>query len=254
MTASLGFAYSNTGVVILINGKIINTENGKPIAAKVKFIDENGKVHSSSSNSNDGVFQQVLPSGFTYSVFIQGWLTNKELSKIVVPKYSEYAELGYEFRVTELKKGLIISATNFFEKNSDVIKPDAIETLKSIKGLNSTQSGLVFEATINSGDSYFQKKTVKESYTEKGRKKTRNVVLTPEKQLNELLDKRKEKLISMLNELQIQQNNVNIKTELIVHPPKPKAKVKTKSKSKVISTDEIFADNLIIRIDKVMKF
>jgi hypothetical protein len=254
LTVFLGIANSNSGVVVLMNGKIVNAENGKPVTAKVKFVDENGKVHSSSSNSSDGVFQQVIPSGYTYSIFFDGWLTENVVNKIVVPKYSEYSELGYEFKVTEIKQGLLISKTNFFEKNSDKINPEAKETLQSLKDLIVNQKGIVFEVSINSADSYFQKKTVKESYTEKGRKKTRNVVISTEKQLLELLDKRKENLINLLDELKIHQKSINMTTELIVVQPKPKAKIKTKSKSQILSTDEIFADNLIIRVDKVMKF
>lgn len=241
-------------VVVLVSGKIIDTETGKPVTTKVKFIDDNGKAISTPTNSNDGAFQQVLTSGNSYQVVVEGWLTNNEQKILKIPAFTEYAELGYDFKVKKLQEGLVVSANNFFEKNSEKIKPDAVEEIKSIKELMKNQVGLVFEVTINSSDSYFKKKVVKESYIQKGRKKTRNGTVTTETQLNELLDKRKNAFIELLKELQIQPKNFNIKTELVVIPPKPKAKINTKSKSKQVHVEELFADNLIIKIEKVMKF
>lgn len=250
---SLSGLYS--GVVVLVNGKLTNITNKKPIATKINFVSTENKVYTAASNSNDGTYQVVLQSGMDYYVVVEGWLPQAESRFITIAPHNEYAELGYDFQVEQLKKGITILSGNFFEKNSANIPADVKEKFHILKNLFKEQKGLSFEAVIKSSDSYFKSKKVKETYEHKGKKKTRMATVTSEIQLNELLDKRKQALMDILQEFEIPLKSVNIKTELIVLPSgKEKSRVKTKTKKKSISVEELFSENLSIKIDKVMKF
>ncbi|MBX3043033.1 MAG: hypothetical protein KIT33_02195 [Candidatus Kapabacteria bacterium] len=245
--------YSNS--VVLVQGKLINKSNNKPIGTKIKFIDDEGKEITSSSNSGEGDFQIVVPSGKKYDVIIEGWLQEKDIQKIDIPVYNSYSELGYEFLLTPLKQGISLASGAFFEKNSEKFNSNFDEVVSELKKLLKHQKGIILEAKISSADSYFKSYKVKENYLDKkGKKKVRDKTVTTEVQLNDLLDKRKLALEEILSSHNIPLKSVNISTELIVNPPKPKVKVKTKGKNKSVSLDELFSENLIITIAKVMKF
>jgi hypothetical protein len=240
--------------VVLVNGKLLNQSNNKPVATKIKFIDIDGKVNSAASNSEDGSYQIVVQSGKDYGIVVEGWLPSNEMQRISIPAFTEYSELNYDFSLVQIKKGLILSAGNFFEKNSNKIKPEGLEQFQNIKNLLTEQKGLVFEALIRSGDSYFKKKTYNETYKIKGKTRTRKATLTTESQLLELLDKRKSALIEILETNNIPLKSVNIKVELQVRDPqKNSSKIKTNKKSKSFTIEEVFSENLTISIDKVIK-
>jgi len=238
-----------SGVIILINGKLTDKSTGKPIATKIKFIEESGKVHQSNSNSIDGKFQQVLPVGKLYDIVIDGWVIDNHLRTIHIGEYQEYTELEYNYLAEKISVGMIIGSDNIFEKNSSQIKTDKLDILKYVKEFTRNQRGIFLQANISSTDSYFNSKSIKESYLDKrGRKKIRTVKKSNEEQLRQLLDERKNALITKLNELGIPLNNITINTELVVIKPK----VNKKSK-KQVQVEEIFADNLIVKIEKVLK-
>lgn len=239
------------GVIILINGKLIDKANGKPISTKVRFIDSTGKEHSSNSNSIDGIFQQVLPSGNSYTMIVDGWVLDYNQRNIVVNDYTEYTEFGYEYQVTKLAAGLVLASGHIFKKNSSELIPESDVLFNYIKELNKTQKGLVFSADISSSDSYFKPRSKTVKIVEGGKSKSRKIQQSTEAILKDLLDDRKSVLLEKMKELGINPKNVNVKTDLIVKKPMPNIKVKTGKK--LVKIDDVFSKNLDIKIERIMK-
>ncbi len=254
-----GICNLSAGVIVLMNGKLTEKSTGKPIAAKIKFFDKSGKEHSSNSNSNDGAFQQVLPAGNEFTVVVVGWIVSPEKRKFVIQDYSEYTEFEKDFDLVEIKPGITLNTAKLFEKNSSGINSESDDFFKYLKLMSKNQNGVIFEAAINSADSYFETKTVKIQVTEKGKRKTKSIKTTTDEQLTQLLNQRKVEFLNKLTEFSIPEKSVNIRTELVINKPKPKAKVKSKKKSKkksiqvIDTTPGIFPDDVTLKIDKVIK-
>lgn len=255
LSTFIGVCNLSAGVIVLMNGKLTEKSTGKPIAAKIKFYDKSGKEHSSNSNSNDGVFQQVLPPGNEYTVVVVGWIVSPEKRKLIIQDYKEYTEFSSDFELVEIKPGLTLTSAKIFEKNGSNINAESDEFFKYLKYIGSSHKGVIFEVAINSADSYFETKTVKIQIAEKGKRKTKNIKSTTDEQLTQLLNQRKVEFLNKLTEYSIPEKSVNIRTELVINKPKPKAKVKTKKKSKTIveTTPELFPDDVILKIDRVIK-
>ncbi len=248
----LSFSNSFSVVMVLLNGKIIDKATGKPIATKIKFTDEKGTVHQSNSNSIDGVFQQVLPAGTKLNIIIEGCLIDENQKVLNVPNYDEYTEFGIEYKVDKIDVGFVIATGSIFEKNSTELKAEHKSLFDYIKTIDKSKIGLVYNVNISSSDSYFAPKTVTEKIVEKGKTKTKKRQITSEEQLENLLTKRKEALIQHFLNIGIRAKNLNFTTELIVKKPNPKAKLKTKS-NKTLNFDDVFSNNLTIKIERIMK-
>jgi hypothetical protein len=244
------FSSAYSIVMVLLNGKIIDKSTGKPVATKVKFIEKSGKVHQSNSNSIDGIFQQVMPAGIEYSVIIEGWIPEEKLRKLSVPNYQEYTEFGFEYNVDKIDVGTILASGSIFQSNSSEIKSEFEPLFDYIKEVNKSKKGLIFDAKISTADSYFAPKTISEKYVVKGKSKTRKVTLTTETQLTKLIDDRQTKLIVKFENMGINSKNLNFTPELVIKKPKPNSKVK--SKSKTLSVEEIFSNNLTIKIERII--
>lgn len=245
--------FSYAGVVVLVKGNLNELSGNKPIGSKIRFIDSDNKESMVNSNSLEGEYQSVLQSGKTYRVVVDGWIVDEENRVLNIPEYDQYAELVYNFKLKKIEAGLKLYSNSFFEKNSAELSDKSSVALDLVSDMIRSQKGIVFEFIISSEDSYFKSIKKTETYKDsKGKNKSRKVTVTTEEQLLNLLEKRKEVILEKLKERNISSKSVNFKLDLIVKKPLPNVKVK--AKGKLAKLDDLFTNNLVIKIDRLMKF
>jgi hypothetical protein len=243
---------SSDNVPVLIKGKIKNINI--PIGINFQFVDENGRVTKSRSNSNEGEFQQVLQSGFEYSVYFEDYILDSPINSLVVPPYDKYVEIGKDFSVKKLEANLNICKVNTFKPNDSLLSDQGKHQLTHLKELIKSQPKLQmdFIIKISTIDCFFKTKKVNINAIEKNKPKKKSITLTPENQSVMMIEARKNSIKYILSELKINLRNISFAEESIINKNDKKIP-KIDKKTKKITSDFI-PENMIITIAKVFKF
>ncbi len=236
--------------VVLLSGYVKGITDGSAVSTKVKFINTLGNISEARTNSEDGSFQIVLPNGHNYNIVIEGYLQTDHNVMFDLTNIKRYSEMSRILNVMKLEQGLELLTIDAFVDNDSRPHDSLVKYLDFIRHLLVHQKGLHLELIINSGDSYFKDKTVKQTITEKGKKKTVNMKVTYKEQLTELLEKRSKVLKEFIKSLKIQERNAIISTSMIIVPP-PKLVKKSKSKTHEPPKEPVF--DLTVKVTRVMK-
>ncbi|MCO5252059.1 MAG: hypothetical protein M9949_11665 [Candidatus Kapabacteria bacterium] len=237
--------------IVLISGLVKNVEDGSVISTKVKFINSEGVVFEAKSNSADGSYQQVLPVGEQYSIIIEGYLLTDHAVLLNLQNLTKYYEMTRNFDVIKLTEGFELLKIDAFVDNDSKIHDSLNTYINFLKHILTHQKGLHIDLVINTGDSYFKNKKVKQTVIEKKKKKTKTVTVKNKEQLSELLDLRAEVLRDLIKNNKIQERNASVSTDLIETTAPKVVKKKKKSKTPPPPKEPVF--DLTVKISKVMK-
>lgn len=244
--------FAQTKIVVLMNGKTIDNQTGKPVGTMINFISSKGQKTQVKSDNADGKFQIVLNSGEKYQIIFQDYLLNTS-SEYTTPNPSEYIEFDKDFRLNKFNVGTQLFSVNLFNPNDDkVINSDSKELLWLKHWLNLNKKANI-KLSVSSADSYLAPYTVKEQVIIKKKKKTKNVTITTEQQLKELLIKRVANLRNVFNDLKFNASTINIVENIIVNKPvKSTKKFKKKnSKEDIKQTPSKTINNVVCTIEKI---
>jgi hypothetical protein len=246
--------FSSDSVPILLMGKI--KCNKKPIGINFQLVDEKGRITKSASNSNDGVFQQTLQSGYQYNTYFEGYILDSPESSLNIPPYQKYVEIQKDFSLKKLEPNLKLYSIVAFKSNDSVLTNEGIKQLTKLKEFIRSQSNLRmdFEIRISTLDCYFKSKKYKIDVMVKNKIKTKTMTLTPEKQSIMMIEARKNSINNYLSELKINSRNIIFTDESVINKNEKKVPIYDKKNKKSITVDDLFPENLTITIAKLYKF
>ncbi len=212
------------GYTVIVQGKVIDVNSGKPVGTQLLFIDEKGKKSSGKSNSIDGTFQQPLNFGSINTVLIKGYLPADNHLTIDLTQKNQYEEMALDIYVKPFEAKTELFNYKFFEPNdSVVINKEEFKELKTFLDFN---PNIKLNFVISSYDSWFNKSKRRiEKTDKKGKISYKTVSYSTKEQLSDLLDAR---IVSLRNELK--ENNIFIKIDAFVKDlqvvPESKKKMK----------------------------
>jgi len=222
------YSQSTGDVVVLLQGKIYDN-NGKPVKVKVTFFGSDGKNISTTSNSTDGFYQQVLKPGVQYNVSFAGYLPIGN-SNVDVPNVSKYTEISSSFTVRKIEEGLILDKFSAFDSGDSTLTNNYIEKFSIIESFLKANITASLVVTVSVEDSYFLKKRVRVKYKDKkGRSRSKRITLKPEDQLMTVLEARLAAVKDYIGTLKVRSNKVSFQTEEKMGPKPPKKKKKRKN-------------------------
>lgn len=236
------------GKVILLKGKVDEYSTNKPLGLKITFIGSDGRKVVANSNSTDGSYQAVLNGGETYKVIITDYVIVKGDKELVLPSVNEYTEMYKHFSCSKLSPGMVLSTHRIFKPNDDKLFEEKAQLLSEVNELLSNNPRLILKIIVSTEDSWFAPKTIKVN-DPKSKRKTKNITITTEEQMKELLDKRVDNLKKFLFDNGVREKRVDFETKLVYkEPEKPK-----KTKGKKAPAPEIVAvDNIVISVSRLM--
>lgn len=243
---------SADNVPILLIGKITN--NNKPLGINFQLVDENGKVTKSRSNSNEGEFQQTLPSGLNYSVYFEDYILENPQNSFVIPPCKEYIEIKKDFAVKKLETNLVICNVNAFKTNDSALSEEGRHQLIHLKELIKSQPKLQMEflIKISTIDCFFKPQKGTINILVKNKSKTKSITISPEKQSVLMNEGRVNSIKNFLSEFKINLRNFTFVDESVINKNDKKIpKIDKKSKKK---SADLIIENMNISISKVFKF
>lgn len=217
---------AQTKANILLQGKVIDITNGKPVGTSIYFINTKGKPSLCLSNSLDGSYQQALPSGEVYYVIIKGYLPESNELKFGFSTISQYEEITSNIYIKPFQSKIELFKFKFFNPNdSVVINKQFIEFIKIFRTFNPE---IKLNFIISSYDSWLDNTKRKvEKIDKKGKVTYKNESYTTKDRLSDLLDAR---INNLRNELK--DNGVVFKKEAFIKD----LKVVTQSKKQMKKT------------------
>jgi len=235
---------------ILVTGNIYDQLSGKPVSTDIKFIDESGNVSRLKSNSIDGFYQQVLPSGKNFIVVFADYIPSNRENTIKIAPYDKYSELKIDYNLVKIDAGLEIFHIDAFVPNSPKFNDQNKPRFDELKELIKTQKMIFyFDITISTEDSHFKPTKEKVTVLVKGKNKTKTVTIKEQELAKRLIEQRKNAILDLMKELKINSRNITF-TENPVVIKKSKRANKKKSNSTVTSSNY---NTLAIKINRVGK-
>lgn len=156
-----------TQQVVLVKGHVSHEATNEP--ADVKFYFDDGGPRKIRVGSQNGFFKQALKSGNEYTVFVEDYLLIDPPGFWKVPKHDKYMEIDKNFVVKEIVKGMELASVNLYEPHDSTLIQSKLEVFDWLKDLMRFQRDLKIEVVVNSQDSYFKSKKVKEYYKKNGK-------------------------------------------------------------------------------------
>lgn len=114
--------------VVLLSGKVLNKDNGQPIAAEISYEnlhtgEEIGVAHS---NPKTGEYKIVLPAGMNYGFRAKAENFISINEHLDLTDIKEYKEMSRDLLLAPLKKGEVVVMNNiFFAPSSATLTPDS---------------------------------------------------------------------------------------------------------------------------------
>lgn len=242
------YAQSTGDAVVLLSGKVLDI-NGNPLSVKIEFIGDNGKKITTTSNSKDGLYQQVLTPGIKYLVSFKDYLEVSGDGVVYIPNVKKYTEMSRTFTLRKIEEGQELSYFKAFNPNDSILTGNYANEFQRIKDFMSSNLNATIVIVISGKDSWFATKSIKEKYKDsKNRTKTRTVKIQPIEQMTQLLEARKDAVMNYLRTLKIRDKSITIEFDNSMGS-KP---VKTKKKKKA-STETIEHPNVIVKVGKIKK-
>lgn len=239
--------FSMMGNVILLQGKITDI-SGNPIGVKFQFVNSEGKKYFCKSNSTDGVFQQILQPGESYTLTYDGHYAADEASEgFTLPSTTQYTEITKNFKLKKVDKGYPVLNAAVFKANDSEISDKGKASLLSVKEFMIFQRKLELNLTIEMNDCQFKLKTIKEKIP--GSKKTKTIKISVQEQMDALYNARVSSIQKFFSDNGLRERSFKIVRgggKSVSEEPKKKTSKKGESKKGA----EV--PNVVITVDRIM--
>jgi len=242
------YSQSTGDAVVLLSGKVLDL-NGKPLSVKIEFTGDNGKKITTTSNSSDGMYQQVLTPGIKYSVSFKDYLEVAGDGMVDIPSVKKYTEMSRTFTLRKIEEGLELSHFKAFNHNDSHLTGHYANEFQRIKEFMSSNINASIVIIISGRDSWFATKSVKQQYKDnKNRTKTRTIKIQPKEQMMQLLEARRDAVLDYVKTLKIREKSISIEFDETMgsKPVIPKGK-----KKQPVQTVE--HPNVTVKVSKIKK-
>ncbi|MDT3738964.1 MAG: hypothetical protein RO257_05620 [Candidatus Kapabacteria bacterium] len=126
---------SGKNAQILVKGIIVDENSNEPVSVSIELRTGDGKKIKTQSNSNTGLFEQLLPAGETYNVILTADDILRKEFEFSTDKSSEYKEQKAEWTVVKPKEGSRIFSGEIFKTGGSGISDEGIKKLKELQML-----------------------------------------------------------------------------------------------------------------------
>lgn len=257
ITLVLIFAFSLTLTAqkknLLLQGKVFEDATNQPLPVTFVFLSEKGSIIKIKSNGFDGSYQGILENNQHYSIGVTGWLIISPRNNIETPKEG-YTELTWQFRLKKMETGMLLIKGQAFEPGSFALSGTYIDVFTEVFGFLEANANANVIVEVSTEDTYFTAKTENRQVTDsKGKIKTQKVKVSPEQQMQVLLDNRIASISSYLENFK-KYNKRIIFEKIAKQGSKPKVvkqAKKTKTPEPVITVPGV--NNITAKIGKIMK-
>ncbi len=147
--------------VNLVQGVVYDSKTGKPLSAEVKYYDlkKNEQIGSAITNSLDGRYKIVLPTGTTYgfNATKQGYIPNS--ASLELPDSAKYKTVVKDLYLTPIEKGARIVVNNvYFDYDKATLRPESrveLDQLAKLMQANPNMSVQIEGHTDDRGDDQY---------------------------------------------------------------------------------------------------
>ncbi len=213
---------------LIVQGRIINIENNRPVSTTVVFLNDSNKMIRTKSNSNDGSYQQAITYGKIYKILLSDYIPIKENEILDLTNYSTYNEINFDIKVRPIPKNYELLKAKIFEPNDSVITDTFF--LNYLENFLLINKNAKVSFIISSEDSWFESKRVKMTVTNsRGRKITKRITLSTKHQLSELLDARIRNLKNLLQRNKLYFKEESFQKKLVISQSQKKITKEYKS-------------------------
>ena len=150
--------------VVIIYGKVLDKETGKPLAATITYynLNTNQEVGIARTNPIDGSYKIILPYGQAYGFHADKYKYYSERSSIDLTQIKTYTEIERNLLLTPMKVGSKIALNNvWFVQSQPVLLPTSHGELDSLVQILKDYPTMKIEIsghTDNVGDAKLNKK------------------------------------------------------------------------------------------------
>jgi|GEM_PF-1557055 len=256
---SPAFSQSANNPVVLLQGKIIDSQSGNPVGTGIQFVNSEGKKLQTKSNPGSGAFTQVLRPNEDFIIMFKDYILVDDSKTFRTPNVSEYHEMNKDFHIKKIVTGMELFRFNAYDPNESHIEGTSIQKMKEVKEMLAYNPKVNIIITINMGDSYFRplKKNVPDESSKKKKKKNKTITITSEQQLSELTNQRIAELKDYMRSNNIPEKLATfeiIKTGKAAPPTSVKEKPSKKKYKKVKPevNEASKTQNVIVTVGKIM--
>ena len=146
------FGYAQSGVPVIVKGKVLDQYTNKPINVAMMFTAKDGKKIKITPNILSGEYQQVLNSGEEYEVTFINYDIIREKHVLRLEHSDKYLEIKQDYFPKRMTAGLEIFSENIFEKNSANLTPSGTELLEQIVQAMKYSRGAKLKFNISAKD------------------------------------------------------------------------------------------------------
>lgn len=251
-------AQNGNNPVVLLQGKIIDSQTGQPVGTGIQFVNSAGTKIQTRSNPNNGAYQQVLAPNEDYIVMFKDYIITNESKSFKTPNVSEYHEENYDFRIMKITTGMELFRFNGFEANGSQFTSSGERRMKELKEMLSYNSKVNVILTINMSDCNFKpiKKSIPdETAGTKKKKKNKTITITPEQQFSDAFNARINSVKETMRKNSISERLITFESsnaKISASAPKQKDSKKKDKKAKTTDTESPKTANVVITVGKIM--
>jgi hypothetical protein len=152
---------SGDNTQILVKGIIVDENTKEPLGVSIEMRSEDGKKIKTQSNSETGLFEQLLPSGVNYTVILNSDDILRKDFEFSTDVAKEYKEQQTEWTVVKPRKGSKVFSGNIFNAGQSEISTEGLKMLKELQMLLRFNRSLYVAFEIK-GDSGLAEKRLSE--------------------------------------------------------------------------------------------
>ena len=149
---------SGDNTQILVKGIIIDENSKEPLGVSIEMRTEDGKKIKTQSNSETGLFEQLLPSGVKYTVILNSDDILRKEFEFSTDVAEQYKEQLTEWTAVKPKKGSKVFSGNIFNAGKSEISSEGLKKLKELQMLLRFNRSLYVEFEISGENSLAEKR------------------------------------------------------------------------------------------------
>lgn len=149
---------SGDNTQILVKGIIIDENSKEPLGVSIEMRTEDGKKIKTQSNSETGLFEQLLPSGVKYTVILNSDDILRKEFEFSTDVAEQYKEQLTEWTAVKPKKGSKVFSGNIFNAGQSEISSEGLMKLKELQMLLRFNRSLYVEFEISGENSLAEKR------------------------------------------------------------------------------------------------
>lgn len=143
---------SGDNAQILVKGILVDENSGEPISAEIELRSKDGKKVKTQSNSITGKFEQLLPSGESYTVIVNSEEIIRKEFEFTTETADAFKEQETKWTAVKPRTGVKIFSEDIFQSGSSELSTKGIDKLKQLQMLLRFNRSLFVSIAIGGDD------------------------------------------------------------------------------------------------------